>query len=150
MISKNDILLLLTELETNGINITKYTNELFKNPNVSLKTIKFINDNRHFDVFNFYELIRKNYNTKKSKLYKNLVKEELENPKEAITIISALILQINLFASKLENDRLFLKHSRVLELTEALNRYYTTFDLIPCLKLLKLIKADLKAFEAIK
>lgn len=150
MISKSDILLLLTDLEDKGINISKYTNTLFKTQELPLDVIKFINDNRQLDVLAFYELLRKNYNKKKSPLYKNIVTETLKDPQDVIVILSALALQISLFANKLEDNKLFLKHSRVIEITEALNNYYKNYDLIPCLKLLKLIKTDLKAFESIK
>lgn len=150
MISKSDILLLLTDLEDKGINISKYTNTLFKTQELPLDVIKFINDNRQLDVLAFYELLRRNYNKKKSPLYKNIVTETLKDPQDVIVILSALALQISLFANKLEDNKLFLKHSRVIEITEALNNYYKNYDLIPCLKLLKLIKADLKAFESIR
>ena len=150
MISKSDILLLLTDLEDKGINISKYTSALFKNQELPLDVIKFINDNRQLDVLAFYELLRRNYNKKKSPLYKNIVAETLKDPQDVIVILSALALQISLFANKLEDNKLFLKHSRVIEITEALNNYYKNYDLIPCLKLLKLIKTDLKAFESIR
>ena len=150
MITKNDIIILLTDLENKGLNVKKQFNDLFKSNEISLDIIKFINDNRQFDLASFYELIRNNYNKKKSKLYKNIVKEDLTNPKESVTTLSALCLQINLFASKLKDDRLFIKHSRAEEITQALNNYYKTYDLIPCIKVLRLIKADLKAFENIK
>lgn len=150
MISKSDILLLLTDLEDKGVNISKYTNTLFKTQELPLDVIKFINDNRQLDVLAFYELLRRNYNKKKSPLYKNIVTETLKDPQDVIVILSALALQISLFANKLEDNKLFLKHSRVIEITEALNNYYKNYDLIPCLKLLKLIKTDLKAFESIR
>ena len=150
MISKSDILLLLTDLEDKGININKYTSALFKTQELPLDVIKFINDNRQLDVLAFYELLRRNYNKKKSSLYKNIVTETLKDPQDVIVILSALALQISLFANKLEDNKLFLKHSRVIEITEALNNYYKNYDLIPCLKLLKLIKTDLKAFESIR
>ena len=150
MISKSDILLLLTDLEDKGINISKYTSALFKTQELPLDVIKFINDNRQLDVLAFYELLRKNYNKKKSSLYKNIVTETLKDPQDVIVILSALASQLSLFANKLEDNKLFLKHSRVIEITEALNNYYKNYDLIPCLKLLKLIKTDLKAFESIR
>ena len=67
-----------------------------------------------------------------------------------LTTLAALNLQILLFAKKLENNEMFLKHSRAEEITRVLNNYYKTYDLRPCNKLLHLIKADLKAFESIR
>lgn len=149
MVTKNDLLLLLTELQESGVEVRTYLNKVLTSPSVSLDVVKFINDQRQFDVASFYELLRKNYNSKKSPLYKNIVKEELADPQEALTTLAALNLQILLFAKKLEDDKMFLKHSRAEEITRVLNNYYKTYDLIPCLKLLKLVKADLVAFETV-
>lgn len=118
--------------------------------NISLKALKFVNDSRQLDVAAFYEMLRKNYNHKKSSLYKNLVREEFKDPNDVLVTLAALNLQILLYAKKLPNNILFLKHSRGEEITKVLNAYYVNYDLIPCLKMLKLIKADLKAFEYIK
>ena len=149
MLTKQDLLLLLTDIEDGGINVDNQITRLLRSETITYDTLKFINDNRQFDVSVFYELLRKNYNHKKSTLYINLVKEDLDNPTEALITLSALNLQITLFAKKLSDSKMFLKHSRAEEITRVLNNYYKTYDLIPCLKLLKLIKADLVAFEQI-
>ncbi len=149
MVTKNDLLLLLTELQESGIEVNGYLSKVLTSPSVSLDVVKFINDQRQFDVASFYELLRKNYNSKKSPLYKNIVREDLTDPQEVLTTLAALNLQILLFAKKLDDDKMFLKHSRAEEITRVLNNYYKTYDLIPCLKLLKLVKADLVAFETV-
>ena len=149
MVTKTDLVLLLTELQDSGIEVKNYLSKVLSSPSVSLDVLKFINDQRQFDVASFYELLRKNYNSKKSPLYKNIVKEDLGDPQEALTTLAALNLQILLFAKKLQDDKMFLKHSRAEEITRVLNNYYKTYDLIPCLKLLKLVKADLVAFETV-
>ena len=66
MITKNDILTLLTEMQNKGIEGAKthFKNALLRE-DISLDTLKFINDNRELEVTNFYEMIRKNYNQKK-------------------------------------------------------------------------------------
>lgn len=147
MLTKNDLLLLLTDIEAEGKNVDNLITKLLKSETIPFEVLKYINDSRQFDVSAFYEMLRKNYNNKKSKLYINLVKEELDNPCELLITLAALNLQILLFAKKLNDNKLFLKHSRAEEITRVLNIYYKTYDLIPCLKLLKLIKADLVAFE---
>lgn len=149
MITKNDIILLLTDLQENNINVDKYLVKTMLSESVNLDALKFINDNRQLDVAKFYELLRKNNNSKKSPLYKNIVKEELSEASDVLTTLAALNLQILLFAKKLEHNEMFLKHSRGEEITKVLNNYYATYDLIPCYKLLKLIKADLVALEHI-
>lgn len=148
MITKNDLLLLLTELQETGTDVNPYFAKTLNSQTVSLEVLKFINDQRQFDVAAFYELLRKNYNSKKSPLYKNIVREDVK-PEEVLTTLAALNLQILLFAKKLDDDKMFLKHSRAEEITRVLNNYYKTYDLLPCLKLVKLIKADLVAFETV-
>lgn len=150
MVTKTDLILLLTEMQEHGSNVGSQLNKVVLNEGISLEVLKFVNDNRQLDIAVFYEMLRKNYNSKKSPLYKNLVKEELSEAEDALTTLAALNLQILLFAKKLEDDRMFLKHSRAEEITTVLNGYYKTYDLRPCYKLLRLIKADLKAFESIK
>ena len=149
MVTKNDLLLLLTELQENGEDVKSQITRLVSTSTLPLDILKFINDRRQFEVASFYELLRKNYNNKKSHLYKNIVKEDLSDPQEVLTTLAALNLQILLFARKLDDDKMFLKHSRAEEITRVLNNYYKTYDLIPCLKVCKLIKADLCAFETI-
>ena len=73
MIKKNDILLLLTELQDNGEDVSKYISTLYKTKDIPIETIKFINDKREIDVAAFYEKLRSNYNHKKSDLYINIV-----------------------------------------------------------------------------
>lgn len=150
MLTKNDLLLLLTEMEEKDINIETYMTQLLSAENIPANILKFINDNRQLDVAAFYEMLRKNYNHKKSSLYINLVKEEFKNPSDVLTTLAALNLQILLYAKKLDDSSMFLKHSRGEEITKVLNGYYKNYDLIPCLKMIKLIKADLKAFEYIR
>ena len=147
MLTKNDVLLLLTEIQETGLDVNAYFTKALSSQNISLDVLKFINEHRQLDVACFYELLRKNYNSKKSPLYKNIVKDDIEQTKDVLTTLAALNLQILLFAKKLNDDKMFLKHSRAEEITYVLNNYYKTYDLIPCLKLIKLIKADLCAFE---
>lgn len=149
MLTKTDLLLLLTEIESTGRNVDDQIFNVLRGETISYDVLKFINDNRQFDVAVFYDLIRKNYNNKKSNLYINLVREDLNNPSEVLITLSALNLQILLFSKKLADNKMFLKHSRAEDITNVLNIYYKTYDLLPCIKLLKLIKADLVAFEHI-
>lgn len=150
MLTKNDLVLVLTDMEEKGININGQIEKLLTTPGISREVLKFVNTNRQLDVAAFYEMLRKNYNHKKSNLYINLVKEKFDDAADVLTTLAALNLQILLYAKKLDDNRMFLKHSRGEEITEAINSYYKNYDLLPCLKMLKLIKADLKSFESIK
>lgn len=150
MLQNTDLVLLLSELQDKGINVDDMLEETLVSSNVSFDVLKFINNNRQLDVTSFYELLRKNYNKKKSNLYINIVKEKEQlDVSELLTTVSAFLLQACLFAKHLENDTMFYKHVRLDELTKYLNNYFTTYDILPLLKLLKLIRIDLLAFEYI-
>lgn len=149
MISKNELVLLLTELEKSGVEgASKQIKDALLSKNIEFSTLKFINDNRPLEIIQFYERMRKNYNSKKSPLYKNIVKD-IDDVEEIITTLHAYALQVNLFSKKLENKQLFFKHAREEEVTRVLNRYYTDYDITSAVKVLRLIKADLVAFETI-
>ena len=149
MIKKTDILMLLTELQEKGEDVSKYIKTLYKTPEIPLDTIKFINEHRELDVVSFYEKLRSNYNHKKSDLYINIVKET-DDLSEILTTLAAYNLQVLLFAKKLTDKDAFYKASRVEEVTRVLNNYYKTYDIDKCRLLLALIKADIKFFEGIK
>lgn len=145
-ISKTDCILLLAEIGKDGIDTKKMASILLSEPGVPTEVLKFINDNRQMDLTNFYEKLRKNYNAKKSPLYMNLLRGE-EDTQTVLTTLSALLLQVTLFSKQVEDREMFLRHARAQEITEALYNYYTTYDLIPCIKLLRLIKCDIKAIR---
>lgn len=147
MITKQDCLLLLDEIENNGVDTSLALNHLMVNDEVTLSLIKFINDNRQFEANSFYEKIRKSYNDKHSILYKNLVREDMNDSNEVLTTLSSLQLQIFLYMKYVTDKEMFMRHMRVEEISKCITNYSKTFDLIPCLKLLQVIKADLKAFE---
>lgn len=149
MINKTDCLLLLTEMQEKGVNVTKQITQLMSSSGLSLDILKFINDNRQLDLLGFYEKIRINHNKKKSNLYINIVKE-IEEPQEVLTTLSAMLTQILLYSRQIDNRQLFLKHSRASEITKVLDNYFKTYDITNALRLMKLIKADLKALESIK
>lgn len=149
MITKSDLYLLLAELQDSGIDTREQTIKLSKSDRVDINVIKFINDNRELSLTKFYEKLRKSYNDKKSKLYINIVKEK-DDVTNVITTLSALLTQIILFSKSLDDKEMFFKHSRCDEITKVLSKYFTTYDLIPAIQLIKLIKADLKAIEYIK
>lgn len=151
MITKSDILILLDEQSEKGVNIDRYLQELYQTTSIPISVIKFLNDNRSFDVAQFYEKIRRSYNKKKSDLYINIVKE-LDNVEDVLTTLSSYVLQANIFAKKLDDDakEMFYRSSRLEEVTGVLNNYYKTYDIDKCVRLLSLLKADIKLFEGLK
>jgi len=105
MITNTDCILLLAELEEQGNSEAgELIEKVASKSNVDLSVLKFINKNRPLEVLNFYELLRKNYNKKKSNIYINIVKE-IEKPDEVLTTLSALLTQILLFAKKLDDNK---------------------------------------------
>lgn len=148
MITKNDCLLLLTEMSDNGIDTREATLSLVKEQRPTVEIIKFINDNRQLDLTRFYKKIRKSYNDKRSTLYINIVKG-IDNVSDVLTTLSALETQILLFAKNVEDREMFLRHSRAEEISRVLTNYFHTYDLTNCIKLLRMVKADIKAIESI-
>lgn len=148
MITKNDCLMLLSDLKARGIEVNPQMKLLLKSPEVPLEVIRFINQKRELALSEFYQKLRKSYNQKKNKLYINIVKEEQKDPKEVLTTLAALNLHILLFSKTIEeNTDIFLRQARFQEINQCLSNYANTGDLIACQKLLKCIKADLKCLE---
>lgn len=147
MITKNDIIILLTDLQEKGLDVSNYLNNTLKN-GVSISTIQFINSNRQLDLYKFYEKIRKSYNQKHSNLYINIVKE-IDDINKVLITLSALETQILIFSKNVEDREMFLRHSRALEISKVLSNYFINYDSKPCIKLIQLIKADLKCLQEV-
>lgn len=147
MINKQDVLVLLTELKENGIDTTEQIKELLRANEPTVNIIKFINDNRELDATKFYEKLRKSYNNKKSSLYINIVKEKYDEPKDVLTTLASLNLQILLFSKHVENIPMFLRQTRFEEINKCMLKYAKDGDLIPAQQLLRCVKVDLKALE---
>jgi hypothetical protein len=150
MITRRDCLLLLSELSARGVDTQHMLKLAVQDNDINIDVIRFINSNRQLDANAFYEKIRKSYNHKKSNLYKNIVTcDEVDCSSSVLTTLGSLSLQILLFANNVTDRRMFLNHTRFEEITESLLNYSRTFDLVPCIKVLQIVKADLKAFEYI-
>ena len=147
MITKQDVLLLLMGLRDSGVDVKEQMTQQVKASEPLIDVLKFINDNRQLDLTNFYIKVRKSYNNKKSKLYINIVKET-EDVKEVLTTLSALLTQILLYEKNVEDRAMFYQHARAEEITKVLQNYFKTYDLTPCIKLIKIIKADIKVCES--
>lgn len=149
MITKNDCLTVLVALEDRGLDINQPMKKLVTSKEIPLDVLKFILDNRGIEVANFYEMLRKKHNDKKSPLYHNIVKD-ITDPEEVITTLACLLVQITLYSKKLPaNKEIFQREVRAEEITRVLNNYYSTGTLDNCLALLRLLKADLLVLEHI-
>lgn len=152
MITKNDCLLLLYDIQQDGVDTTEQTRKLIKEGFPTVDIIEFINNNRELELTAFYKKIKKSYNNKKSKLYINIVRsdEVEESTDKVLTTLSGMLTQILLFANTVEDREMFLRHARCNEITTVLNKYFKDYDITSCMKLLQLIKADIKALESIQ
>ena len=149
MITKNDCLTVLVALEDKGLDINQPMKKLITSKEIPYDVLKFILDNRGIEVANFYEMLRKKHNDKKSPLYHNIVKD-LTDPEEVITTLACLLVQITLYSKKLQtNKEIFKREVRAEEITRVLNNYYATGTLDNCLTLLRLLKSDLLVLEHI-
>ena len=150
MISKDDCLLLLTSLKKEGVNTDEQMANLIINEVVDLPLLKFINDNRPLDLSNFYEMLRMNYNQKKSKVYMNIMKEVTEdNIFDTVTTLNGYAQQVLLFSRKASNKDIFYRFSRLADVYQVLYIYSVKNDYTPAVRLLKLIKTDIKSLEMI-
>lgn len=150
MITRRDCILLLSELEARGVNTKAMLQKTLHSNDVNFEVIEFINKYRQLDANAFYEKIRKSYNHKRSDLYKNIVTcDEQDCSDTVLTTLAALSLQILLFVKNADNSKMFLNHVRFGDIQKAMLNYSQTFDLIPCIQVLQIVKADLKAFEYI-
>lgn len=147
-ISKTDCLILLNELQESGIDCSNAVKTLLRSSGPTVEVLKFINDNRPLDLAMFYEKLRRSYNNKKSTLYINLMKDpDPENINKILSTLNSYSLQATLFSEQLQNKQMFYRFSRLQEVYQCLYYYTKTYDLTPCIKLLSMIKADIKVLE---
>lgn len=147
-LTRSDALILLSEIEEKGVDTSECVNLLASSHDLPIEVVRFINSHRQLDVTRFYQKVRKSYNSKHSNLYINIVKE-IEDPNEVLTTLASLELQILLFCKQVKDVEMFMKNARLLEISYVLANYAKTYDLTKCIKLLRIIKADLKALEAL-
>jgi len=150
MISKSDVVLLLTELKDKGEDISDDITTLYKSENIPLDILRKINNSRPLSIIKFYEKIRQSYNKKHSKLYINIMRSDENATQEAKTILTTLSGLLNqILQFECDDKPMFLKHVRADEITRALEIYFKTFNIDPSYRLLKLIKADVFVMELV-
>lgn len=149
MITKNDCLSILVKLDDSGVaNVDPQIRKLLISKDIPLDVLKFILDNRGIEVSNFYEMLRKSHNQKKSPLYVNII-SGVEEENNIITTLTSLLTQISLYSRKLANKELFFKEVRAEEIAKVLKEYFETGSCEDCKALLSLIKSDLLVLEYI-
>lgn len=146
MLNKSDCMSILIKLEDKGVDINAQMKKLILAKDIPIDVLKFIAEKQGLEAVNFYEMLRKSYNNKKSKLYKNILDDiKLE---DVCVILSSLLLQIALYSSKLTDTKdSFLQEIRANEISEALADFYKSDSVEKCLAVLNAVKTDLLVLE---
>ena len=146
MLNKSDCMSILIKLEDKGVDINAQMKKLILAKDIPIDVLKFIAEKQGLEAVNFYEMLRKSYNNKKSKLYKNILDDiKLE---DVCVILSSLLLQIALYSSKLTDTKdSFLQEIRANEISEALADFYNSDSVEKCLAVLNAVKTDLLVLE---
>ena len=146
MLNKSDCMSILIKLEDKGVDINAQMKKLILAKDIPIDVLKFIAEKQGLEAVNFYEMLRKSYNNKKSKLYKNILDDiKLE---DVCVILSSLLLQIALYSSKLTDTKnSFLQEIRANEISDALADFYKSDNAEKCLAVLNAIKTDLLVLE---
>ena len=146
MLNKSDCMSILIKLEDKGVDINAQMKKLILAKDIPIDVLKFIAEKQGLEAVNFYDMLRKSYNNKKSKLYKNILDDiNLDN---ICVILSSLLLQIALYSSKLTDTKdSFLQEIRANEISEALADFYKSDNVEKCLAVLNAIKTDLLVLE---
>ena len=146
MLNKSDCMSILIKLEDKGVDINAQMKKLILAKDIPIDVLKFIAEKQGLEAVNFYEMLRKSYNNKKSKLYKNILDDI--NLDDVCVILSSLLLQIALYSSKLTDTKdSFLQEIRANEISEALADFYKSDNVEKCLAVLNAIKTDLLVLE---
>ena len=149
MINKSDLMTVLVAIEDKGIDINQQMKRLLTAREIPIDVLKFILTNRGIEVANFYEMLRKKHNQKKSPLYHNIVKD-ITDPEEIVTTLACLLVQITLYSNKLTSNKdIFRREARAEEISRVLTDYYATGTVEGCLALIKLLRSDLLVLEHI-
>ncbi len=146
MFSKNDCMQILVKLGDEGVDINQHLRLLITSKEVPLEVLKFISKNRGIDISNFYDMLRKKHNEKKSQLYTNIM-NEVEDGNEVLITLSSLLTQIFLYGSKLENPTKFYDKARISDITKVLQSFDSNRSYDLAIKLVKLIKSDILVLE---
>ena len=146
MLNKIDCMSIPIKREDKGVDINAQMKTLILAKDIPIDVLKFIAEKQGLEAVNFYEMLRKSYNNKKSKLYKNILDDiKLE---DVCVILSSLLLQIALYSSKLTDTKnSFLQEIRANEISGALADFYKSDNVEKCLAVLNAIKTDLLVLE---
>lgn len=148
MITKNDCLSILVKLEDNGVEVNPYIKKLAISKDIPMDVLQFIAKNKGIEVINFYEMLRRNHNLKKSPLYVNILRDPTD-VNDTITTLVCLLTQVTLYGNKLADNSSFFKEVRAEEISRVIHNYFETGSISDCVSLLKLIKTDLLVLEYI-
>lgn len=140
----------LTDLESKGINVDEYVEQILSTGTVNFNTLSFIVKNGLSAAKNFYELLRVKHNKNNSPLYKNIVDFTSLEDKQLPIVLGSLLTQINIFATTIENEEerdTFFYEMRAVDICRALSKFYSTNNYSACSEILSLLKSDVLVLE---
>lgn len=149
MLSKLDVYQILFEMKAQNIQGAEENIKLIsKSVEVPLDVIRYINDNRSLQITEFYEDLRRKSNTKASKLYKNLMKED-KQPQEVLKTASSYVTQVLIRAEQLDLQErtIFYDNSRVKQISEGIHNYFNNGEIRSLLDVLTTVRKDIKILE---
>lgn len=150
MITKNECISMLMNLEKAGIKVDDQIRKVLTSKTIPLETLQFISTNQGLEAVKFYEMIRRNHNQKKSKLYTSILSGS-RSEEDLVTTLTSFLQQIALYSRKLKDTEkiLFLKEIRAEEVSRVLHQYFKDGNYETCNSLINAIKCDLLVLEGV-
>ena len=129
MLDKQECYSKLFLIKNKGIDITVPLRELVISDEPSISVLEFINNNEGIDTVTFYESLRGKCNSKQSKLYKELLKEDATDY-DLSKSLASLVTQVIIFSENMNDSdrRNFYKHMKLSECMNSLSDYFYKYD----------------------
>ena len=145
MISKYDAYQKLFSIKNRGVNVVPILKELASLDEPNKKILEFILTHESIDQEEFYQSLRGKNNSKQSRLYSQLLKEDVSDY-ELSKSVSSLITQVIIFSESMDTaDRSkFYRHMRLQECMDALNDYLMSMSPVKLREIKTSIVKDIK------
>lgn len=146
MLTKSECLSVLSSIDANDGEVNRQIRALMSSPTIPVDVIRFIIDHKSSDEAEFYEMLRRQHNKQKSKIYTSILRDP-ESSADAALTLSCFLTQVMLYERKIENPARFFKSIRADEISAALSQFFLDSTSDVCIRMLRLIRADLLVFE---
>lgn len=145
MIDKYDAYQKLFTIKNRGVDVVPMLKELASLEEPSKAVLEFIMKHDKIDQEEFYQALRGKNNSKRSRLYSQLLKEDISDY-ELSKSVSSLITQVIIFSESMSNqDRVkFYSHMKLKECIDALNDYLMSMNPMKLREMKTSIVKDIK------